>query len=146
MCEEGNQGYGRKCKETFSGGVFVRGGDFYARAIGAVATHFVRAIVIGRRSGALYDAFCRQRMGELARKIVQVYDKMSVMSELTKSQKMSIDYQRVMVSKAAYQKMKELANDPKYYGRGIVGVVDDMFLGEFTTQGSGRVPGSRNRL
>lgn len=67
------------------------------------------------------------------------------MSELTKAQKMGIDYQRVMVSKAAYQKMKELAESPKYHGRGIVGVVDDVFLGEFTTQGSGRVLGSKNK-
>lgn len=68
------------------------------------------------------------------------------MSGLTKSQKMSIDYQRVMVSKAAYQRMKELANEAKYHGRGIVGVVDDVFLGEFTTQGSGRILGSKNKL
>lgn len=67
------------------------------------------------------------------------------MSELTKSQKMGLDYQRVMVSKAAYQKMKQLADSPKYHGRGIVGVVDDVFLGEFTTQGSGRVFGSKNK-
>lgn len=45
---------------------------------------------------------------------------------------------RIKVSVAAYEKIKELASKPTYKGRGVVGVIDHHFLGEFTTVGSGR--------
>lgn len=64
------------------------------------------------------------------------------LSNLTKSQKMSLSYQRIMVSKEAYAAIKKMAEDPKYYKRGMVGVIDDVFLGEFTTIGSGRLYGT----
>lgn len=44
---------------------------------------------------------------------------------------------RIKVSVAAYEKIKELASKSIYKGRGIVGVIDHHFLGEFTTVGSG---------
>lgn len=47
-------------------------------------------------------------------------------------------HQKIKVSHTAYLKIKELAATDEFRGRGIVGVVDKLVLGEFTTSGSGR--------
>lgn len=47
-------------------------------------------------------------------------------------------YQKIKVSHTAYLKIKALAASDEYRGRGIVGVIDKMVLGDFTTNGSGR--------
>lgn len=49
-------------------------------------------------------------------------------------------YQKIKVSHKAYLKLKSMAGNETYHGRGIVGVVDELVLGEFTTPGSGRIP------
>lgn len=49
-------------------------------------------------------------------------------------------HQKIKVSRQAYLRMKELAATDEYRGRGLVGVVDKLVLGEFTTSGSGRAP------
>lgn len=54
-------------------------------------------------------------------------------------------YQKIKVSHTAYRKIKELAASDKYRGRGIVGVVDEIVLGEFTTCGSGRPKKPKNK-
>lgn len=51
---------------------------------------------------------------------------------------MNSSHQKIKVSKVAYERIKELAKADEYRGRGIVGVVDKLVLGEFTTSGSGR--------
>lgn len=56
------------------------------------------------------------------------------MSENTK------DYQKIKVSKASYLKLKEIAKQDKYRGRGLIGAFDDLILGDFTTCGSGNYP------
>lgn len=52
---------------------------------------------------------------------------------------------QVRISLPAYEKLRELSKDDKYHTRGITGVVDDLVLGRFTTPGSGRVLGSKNK-
>lgn len=52
---------------------------------------------------------------------------------------------QVRISVPAYEKLRELSRNPKYHTRGITGVVDDFVLGEFTTPGSGRALGSKNK-
>lgn len=47
------------------------------------------------------------------------------------------NYQKIKVSKSAYRFLKEKSKLDKYHGRGIIGVVDDLTIGEFTTTGSG---------
>lgn len=47
-------------------------------------------------------------------------------------------HQKIKVSRAAYERLKSLAATDEFHGRGIVGVVDKLVLGEFTTCGSGR--------
>lgn len=47
-------------------------------------------------------------------------------------------YKKVKVSLPAYKRIKEIASKSIYKGRGIVGVIDEAFLGKFTTTGSGR--------
>lgn len=47
-------------------------------------------------------------------------------------------HQKIKVSRTAYLKMKEMAATDEFRGRGLVGVVDKLVLGEFTTTGSGR--------
>ena len=47
------------------------------------------------------------------------------------------EYQKIKVSKAAYLKLKEIAKQDKYRGRGLIGALDDIMLGDFTTCGSG---------
>lgn len=47
------------------------------------------------------------------------------------------EYQKIKVSKAAYLKLKELAKQDKYRSRGLIGALDDILLGNFTTCGSG---------
>lgn len=49
------------------------------------------------------------------------------------------EYQKIKVSKKAYLKLKEMAKQDKYKGRGLIGAFDDIMLGRFTTSGSGRV-------
>lgn len=49
-------------------------------------------------------------------------------------------YQKIKVSKSAYLFLKERAKQDKYHGRGIIGVIDDITLGKFTTTGSGSYP------
>lgn len=49
----------------------------------------------------------------------------------------------VRMSDKAYKRVKTMAKQPKYKGRGVVGVMDDLVLGEFTTIGSGRVDSIR---
>lgn len=47
-------------------------------------------------------------------------------------------YVKIKVSVPAYKRLKAIAkSDEKYKGRGIVGVLDYIFLGKFTTSGSG---------
>lgn len=59
------------------------------------------------------------------------FDKIIVMSEYVN------EYQKIKVSKKAYLKLKEIAKQDKYRGRGLTGAFDDLVLGEFTTSGSG---------
>lgn len=47
------------------------------------------------------------------------------------------DYQKIKVTKKAYLRLKEIAKQDKYRGRGLIGAFDDLILGEFTTSGSG---------
>lgn len=47
-------------------------------------------------------------------------------------------HQKIKVSRAAYERIKAMAAADDYRGRGIVGVIDKLVLGEFTTGGSGR--------
>lgn len=46
-------------------------------------------------------------------------------------------HRHIKVSPKAYNRLRHLSKDTKYRSRGIVGVVDDLVLGEFTTVGSG---------
>lgn len=48
------------------------------------------------------------------------------------------EYQKIKVSKEAYLKLKKMAKQDKYRGRGLIGAFDDVILGRFTTSGSGR--------
>lgn len=48
------------------------------------------------------------------------------------------NYQKIKISKSAYLFLKEKSREDRYHGRGIIGVVDDLILGKFTTTGSGR--------
>jgi len=52
---------------------------------------------------------------------------------------------QVRISIPAYEKLREMSREAKYHTRGITGVVDDLVLGRFTTPGSGRVLGSKNK-
>ena len=52
---------------------------------------------------------------------------------------------QVRISIPAYERLREMSKDAKYHTRGITGVVDDLVLGKFTTPGSGRVLGSKNK-
>lgn len=52
---------------------------------------------------------------------------------------------QVRISVSAYEKLRDMSRNPKYHTRGITGVIDDLVLGEFTTPGSGRVLGSKNK-
>lgn len=52
---------------------------------------------------------------------------------------------QVRISQPAYERLREMSKNPKYHTRGITGVVDDLVLGKFTTPGSGRVLGSKNK-
>lgn len=54
------------------------------------------------------------------------------------------NYQKIKVSKAAYNFLKSKSKEDKYRGRGIVGVVDELTIGEFSTTGSGSYP--KNKL
>lgn len=47
-------------------------------------------------------------------------------------------HQKIKVSRTAYLKLKSLAAQDEFRGRGLVGVVDKLVLGDFTTSGSGR--------
>lgn len=46
-------------------------------------------------------------------------------------------YQKIKISKQAYLFLKEKSKQDKYRGRGLIGVVDELTLGRFTTDGSG---------
>ena len=61
------------------------------------------------------------------------FDKIIVMNEFVN------EYQKIKVSKEAYLKLKAMARQDKYRGRGLIGAFDDVMLGRFTTSGSGRV-------
>ncbi len=52
-------------------------------------------------------------------------------------------HHNVRMSDAAYNHVKDLSCQKKYRGRGVVGVLDDLILGKFTTIGSGRVDNAR---
>ena len=52
-------------------------------------------------------------------------------------------HHNVRMSDEAYNFVKEKSKDIKYRGRGLVGVLDDLLLGEFTTIGSGKRGGQR---
>lgn len=54
-------------------------------------------------------------------------------------------YTRVAISDRAYARLREMAQEPEFHGKGGVGVLDKLLLGEFTTEGSGRQYGSKNR-
>lgn len=54
-------------------------------------------------------------------------------------------YTRVAISDEAYTELRRLARLPEYHGKGGVGVLDKLLLGRFTTEGSGRVLGSKNK-
>lgn len=53
------------------------------------------------------------------------------------------EYQKIKISKSAYLKLKEMAKQDKYHGRGLIGVLDDILLGDFTTCGSGNYAENR---
>lgn len=54
-------------------------------------------------------------------------------------------HHNMRVSEEAFAVLKKkAAEDPAYKGRGLVGVVDDLVLGRFTTIGSGRVDNPRS--
>lgn len=53
------------------------------------------------------------------------------------------NYYRVAISDEAYAKLRMMARQPEYHGKGAVGVLDMLFLGRFTTVGSGRQYGSK---
>lgn len=46
-------------------------------------------------------------------------------------------HRHIKVSPKAYTRLSRLSKEHKYRSRGIVGVVDDLIFGEFTTVGSG---------
>jgi len=52
---------------------------------------------------------------------------------------------QIRISLSAYERLREMSKNPKFHTRGITGVVDDLVLGRFTTPGSGRVLGSKNK-
>lgn len=52
---------------------------------------------------------------------------------------------QVRISIPAYEELRRRSRDSKYHTRGITGVVDDLVLGRFTTPGSGRAFGSKNK-
>lgn len=54
-------------------------------------------------------------------------------------------YQKIKVSKKAYLKLKEIAKQDKYRGRGLTGAFDDLILGDFTTCGSGNYPENKTK-
>ena len=47
-------------------------------------------------------------------------------------------HHNVRMSDEAYNFVKEKSKDVKYKGRGLVGVLDDLILGHFSTTGSGK--------
>lgn len=51
----------------------------------------------------------------------------------------------IKVSQEAHAKLQELASAPKYKGRGIVGALDMLVLGRFSTNGCGRPKGSKTK-
>lgn len=58
---------------------------------------------------------------------------------MVKEQKTGTQHHHVRMSEPAYERLKQMSKQPKYRGRGVVGVLDDLILGEFTTIGSGKV-------
>ena len=53
-------------------------------------------------------------------------------------------YQKIKISRPAYQFLKSKSKEDRYRGRGIIGVIDELTIGEFTTIGSGSYP--KNKL
>lgn len=49
---------------------------------------------------------------------------------------------QIKVSERAYAVLKATAKNEEYKGRGVIGVVDKILFGEFTTKGSGRPYGT----
>lgn len=60
------------------------------------------------------------------------------------NEKRQTKHSSVRMSPEAYSYVRNLSKDPKYHGRGVVGVLDDLLLGRFTTIGSGRVDRRRS--
>lgn len=53
---------------------------------------------------------------------------------------------QVKVSERAFRMLKTMAKtSTEYKGRGVTGVVDKLLFGEFTTSGSGRPGGAKNK-
>lgn len=52
-------------------------------------------------------------------------------------------HHNIRVSLAAYEYLKERSKESEFHGRGIVGVVDKIVLGEFSTVGAGRIDSVR---
>ena len=52
-------------------------------------------------------------------------------------------HHNIRVSLAAYEYLREKSKEDEFHGRGIVGVVDKLVLGEFSTIGAGRIDSVR---
>lgn len=52
---------------------------------------------------------------------------------------------QVRVSDAAYSKMLELSKEEKYGKKGLIGVLDMVLLGRFTTKEAGRPPKKKSK-
>lgn len=53
---------------------------------------------------------------------------------------------QVKVSERAFHMLKTMAKtSDEFKGRGVIGVVDKLLFGEFTTEGSGRPHGAKNK-
>lgn len=60
--------------------------------------------------------------------------------------KTSKEYYQIRVSRKAYEELSGRSKDVEYKGRGIVGVVDKVLFGEFTSKGAGRPVGTKKSV
>lgn len=68
------------------------------------------------------------------------------MNEKNNREQRQTHHHSVRMSAEAYAHVRNLASsDPRYRGRGVVGVLDDLLLGHFTTIGSGRIDRKRKQ-
>lgn len=52
--------------------------------------------------------------------------------------KRQTEHHNIRVSDAAYNYLKKQAKSPEFHGRGMVGVLDKLVFGDFSTIGAGR--------